>query len=142
MAMGYLIIYEYEGKKGNDFSKVEPFQWILDYREKFPGIVLENWQESDVPLMNIEAMCDKISIDKDLAVPEPEEVVEIEPDIEPVPEEPEKVTLDAKKDDGLSANEYIEKVTSEEELKQKRLNNLAKARKAKKKKAENGNADK
>ena len=76
MAQGYLIIYDYKGKKGNDISKVGLVDWILKYREKFPGIVVEKFQEVDIPLGNIEVVIDQISIDKDLEVEE--EAAEIE----------------------------------------------------------------
>jgi len=117
MAQGYLITYEYKGKKGNDISKVGLVDWILKYREKFPGIVMEKFQAVDIPLGSIEAASEQVSIDNDLSD-------------EPVL--PDKV------------DEVVEEpvLPDEDPIKQQRIDNLKKAREAKQKKAEDGNSAK
>ena len=123
MAMGYLIVYEYEGKKGNDFSKVEPFEWLLEYREKFPGIILYSWQEANVPLMGIDVINEKINIDNDIKI-EPEVVVTHE-----------FATQDIKKKPELKIETKIVDLNKEKPPFDPGAN-LKKAREAKKKKAE------
>ena len=100
MALSWLITYENEGKKGNDFSTIEPFRWLIKYREKLPNLILVNWSEESFPLNQLPLYDAAINIEKDL----PEVFGE---------EEPEKPKL------------------SPEELKQRRLDGIEKAKKDK-----------
>ena len=140
--LSWLITYENEGKKGNDFSTVPPFEWLLKYREKLPNIVLVNWQQEDVrqgtqqlfnQLINIEN--DFPEVFKELVVvgevPENTEEVVSELPEENVPRETEEIVEWPENE----ADVFEEPVDPKEELKKKRAENLKKAREAKKAKA-------
>lgn len=101
MAFGYLITYEYKGKRGNDFSKEEPFKWLIKYKEKMPELVLEQSIGVNVPLFNLDHIDKLINIENDypeiFKVKEPEVVVIPEPEPEPEP------VVVAKEDDTIEA---------------------------------------
>jgi hypothetical protein len=96
MALSWLITYENEGKKGNDFSVIPPYDWLFKYREKLPNVVLLNWVQDNVPMGQLPRYNELISIENDYAEvfkePEPEPVISgedpIEENIESLPEEP------------------------------------------------------
>ena len=78
--ISWLIVYENEGKKGNDFSKIPPFEWLVKYREKLPDIVLVSWTQENVLHGWQEKYDQEINIENDFpeVFKEPEPVKEIE----------------------------------------------------------------
>jgi hypothetical protein len=140
--LSWLITYENEGKKGNDFSTVPPFEWLLKYREKLPNIVLVNWQQEDVRQGTQQLFNQLINIENDFPevfkepvvvgeVPENTEEVVSELPEENVPRETEEIVEWPENE----ADVFEEPVDPKEELKKKRAENLKKAREAKKAKA-------
>ena len=127
--ISWLIVYENEGKKGNDFSKIPPFEWLVKYREKLPDIVLVSWTQENVLHGWQEKYDQEINIENDFpeVFKEPEPVKEIEK-MDEVLEEITEVPRETEVGYGV--------IDPAEELKKKRLANLKKARDAKKAKTE------
>ena len=138
--ISWLIVYENEGKKGNDFSKIPPFEWLVKYREKLPDIVLVSWTQENVLHGWQEKYDQEINIENDF----PEVFKEPVKEVETV-----KIKDDVTQDPGKFVEEVIGELEQEvpcvnrygvidpaEELKKKRLANLKKARDAKKAKTE------
>jgi hypothetical protein len=147
--LSWLITYENEGKKGNDFSTVPPFEWLLKYREKLPNIVLVNWQQEDVRQGTQQLFNQLINIENDFPevfkepvvsgeVPENTEEVVSELPEENVPRETDthvEIGEEIVEWPENEADVFEEPVDPKEELKKKRAENLKKAREAKKAKA-------
>jgi len=127
--ISWLIVYENEGKKGNDFSKIPPFEWLVKYREKLPDIVLVSWTQENVLHGWQEKYDQEINIENDFpeVFKEPEPVKEIEK-MDEVLEEITEVPCETEVGYGV--------IDPAEELKKKRLANLKKARDVKKAKTE------
>jgi len=146
MALCWLITYENEGKKGNDFSTIKPFDWLVKYRKKLPNLILVNWSLEDHPLNNLPEYDKMINIEDDypelFKEPEPEIVPEIVQDVpcETVDESINDLNEILKKPDKVEIiDTELEEIAEalidpKEELKKKRVENLKKAREAKKKK--------
>lgn len=81
MPLGWLITYENDGKKGNDFSRVTPFQWLAKYRDKLPNLVLVNWTQEQALEGDFQRYEQLIDIENDFPEvfqqnePEPQEII-------------------------------------------------------------------
>ena len=145
MSLCWLITYENEGKKGNDLSTVQPFRWLIKYKEKLPDLVLTNWTQENIPMNELPYYDEMINIEKDY----PEVFKEPEPEPQPEPEPDPLNDPMAERNDDIMQHitqepepepkpepEPEPELSKEEELRIKRSENLKKARAARKKKAE------
>ena len=107
MALSWLITYENEGKKGNDFSVIPPYDWLFKYREKLPNVVLLNWVQDNVPMGELPKYNKLINIEDDY----PEVFKEPEPVV------PEEVPVEETVDELPDESESLDEVTVEPEEK-------------------------
>ena len=141
MPLTWLITYENDGKKGNDFSLIEPRDWLVKYREKLPNLVLLDHIQGQTQEGMVSKYNELISIEKDYpdAFKEPEpEVIKIKENVEKNSEKFVEETIQemeqnvSRETEDEPINVKIDYEKQKKELKQKRIENARKAREAKK----------
>ena len=82
---GYFLVYQKDGRMGNDLTTAEPFAWLLDNRKKYPEAELAviSWLMVDVNQYEFAGIQAQIGIDYD-------EKPKAEPVIDEAPPEPAK----------------------------------------------------
>ena len=97
------LVYQKDGRKGNDLTTAEPFTWLLENRKKYPEseLAILSWLVVDVNQYEFAGIQAQIGIDYD-------EKLKAEPVIDEAPE-PEPEPAPAKRPRGWQfMNEYVD----------------------------------
>ena len=83
------LVYQKDGRKGNDLTVAEPFTWLLQNRRKYPEaeLAILSWLIVDVNQYEFAGIQSQIGIDYDEEKrnPKPEPVIDEAPEPEPEP---------------------------------------------------------
>jgi hypothetical protein len=68
----YFLVYEKDGKKGNDLTNKNPFNWLIDNRQKYSEseLIVLRWLQVDVPQQEYNGVEVQIGIEADYKEPE------------------------------------------------------------------------
>lgn len=130
----YFLLYRKDGRIGNDLSLIEPFKWLLETRKKYPDsdLAVEKWSEINVSQGEWGYWDSVINIDVDeKRIVDFKQYKSEKVGGESFDEWKVRLAKEVEELKQRKTKEAEEKIKAEE-LKQKRLAGMAKAREAKK----------
>ena len=74
----YFLVYEMNGKKGNDLTNIDPFRWLIQNRGKDSksDLIVLRWLQIEVPQYEYDGLQSQIGIEHDdEKVEKPEEEI-------------------------------------------------------------------